>query len=76
VTVKIQQIGQGQADSKYSKGFNSWAHLALMLIFYFTKNQAVRDISNGLRLATGNLNHVGMEQVLSMSTVSYQNEWC
>ena len=46
---------------KYQKGFNSWTHLASMLFCQFAKSQSVRDISNGLRSATGNLNHLGIE---------------
>jgi len=34
----------------------------------------VRDISNGLRSATGNLNHLGISKAPSKSTVSYQNK--
>ena len=33
----------------------------------------MRDISNGLRSATGNLNHLGIDKAPSKSTVSYQN---
>ncbi|MFT7421105.1 MAG: hypothetical protein ACI9QN_002032, partial [Arcticibacterium sp.] len=31
-----------------------------MFFCQFAKSQSVRDISNGLRSATGNLNHLGM----------------
>jgi len=59
---------------KHQKGFNSWAHLVSMLFCQFAKSQSVRDISNGLRSATGNLNHLGMLKAPSKSTVSYQNK--
>jgi hypothetical protein len=45
---------------KYQKGYNSWTHLISMLFCQFAKSQSVRDISNGLRSATGNLNHLGL----------------
>jgi len=45
-----------------------------MLFCQFTKSQSVRDISNGLRSATGNLNHLGIEWAPSKSTISYQNK--
>jgi hypothetical protein len=45
-----------------------------MLFCQFAKSQSVRDISNGLRSATGNLNHLGMLKAPSKSTVSYQNK--
>ncbi|MCB4235340.1 DUF4372 domain-containing protein [Kaistella anthropi] len=32
-----------------------------MLFCHFAKSTSVRDISNGLRSATGNLNHLGIK---------------
>ena len=49
-----------------------------MLFCQFSNGQSVRDVSNGLRSATGNLNHLGIDKAPSKSTVSYQNknrEW-
>lgn len=69
--------GKHQSD-KHSKGFNSWTHLVSMLFCQFAKSQSVRDISNGLRSATGNLNHFGVSRAPSKSNLSYQNkhrEW-
>ena len=65
-------VKEKQTD-KHSKGFNSWTHLVSMLFCQFAKSQSVRDISNGLKSATGNLNHLGIETAPSKSTVSYQN---
>ena len=45
-----------------------------MLFCQFAKSQSVRDISNGLKSATGNLNHLGIEKAPSKSTISYQNK--
>lgn len=59
---------------KHQKGYNSWTHLVSMLFCQFAKSQSVRDISNGLRSATGNLNHLGIEKAPSKSTISYQNK--
>ena len=66
-------VFEKQTD-KYQKGFNSWTHLVSMLFCQFAKSQSVRDISNGLRSATGNLNHLGIEQAPSKSSLSYQNK--
>ena len=59
---------------KHQKGNTSWTHLISMLFCQFAKSQSVRDISNGLRSATGNLNHLGILKAPSKSTVSYQNK--
>jgi len=66
-------VKEKQTD-KYSKGFDSWTHLLSMLFCQFANSQSVRDISNGLRSATGNLNHLGIKKAPSKSTVSYQNK--
>ncbi len=66
-------VREKQTD-KHEKGYNSWTHLVSMLFCQFSKSQSVRDISNGLRSATGNLNHLGVNRAPSKSTVSYQNK--
>lgn len=67
-----------QETDKHQKGYNSWTQLVSMLFCQFAKSQSVRDISNGLKSATGNLNHLGIQRAPSKSTISYQNkhrEW-
>ena len=66
-------VAEHQTD-KHQKGYNSWTHLVSMLFCQFAKSQSVRDISNGLRSATGNLNHLGIVKAPSKSSVSYQNK--
>lgn len=66
-------VEEKQTD-KHQKGYNSWTHLVSMLFCQFAKSQSVRDISNGLRSATGNLNHLGVEKAPSKSSISYQNK--
>ena len=66
-------VVEKQTD-KGCKGFNSWTHLVSMLFCHFAKSTSVRDISNGLRSATGNLNHLGVNRAPSKSSISYQNE--
>jgi hypothetical protein len=45
-----------------------------MLFCQFAKSQSIKDISNGLRSATGNLNHLGVVKATSKSSISYQNK--
>jgi hypothetical protein len=66
-------VNEGETD-KHNKGYNSWTHLVSMLFCQFAKSQSVRDISNGLRSATGNLNHLGVQKAPSKSSISYQNK--
>lgn len=71
---KFNKLVESKGTDKHCKGFNSWTHLVSMLFCQFAKSQSVRDISNGLRSATGNLNHLGINKAPSKSSVSYQNK--
>jgi len=71
---KFSKLVKEKGTDKHEKGYNSWTQLVAMLFCQFAKSQSVRDISNGLRSATGNLNHLGIERAPSKSTVSYQNK--
>jgi len=59
---------------KFNKGVNSWTHFVSMIFCQFSKSNSLRDISNGLRSATGNLNHLGLSKAPSKSSLSYQNK--
>ena len=71
---KFNKIVKRRETDKHNKGFNSWNHLVAMLFCQFAESQSVRDISNGLRSATGNLNHLGVNKAPSKSSISYQNK--
>ena len=70
----FSKLSDKYSSNKHNKGFDSWSHLVSMLFCHFAKSGSVRDISNGLRSATGNLNHLGIVRAPSKSTVSYQNK--
>lgn len=72
--IKFGKLVKERQTDKHQKGYNSWTHLVSMLFCQFAKSQSVRDISNGLRSATGNLNHLGIDKAPSKSTISYQNK--
>src|SRR5271157_2429616 len=72
--IKFSKLVKDKQTDKHNKGYNSWTHLVSMLFCQFAKSQSVRDISNGLRSATGNLNHLGIQQAPSKSSISYQNK--
>jgi hypothetical protein len=45
-----------------------------MLFLQFSASNSLREVSNGLRSATGNITHLGLKKVPSKSTLSYINE--
>jgi hypothetical protein len=71
---KFNKLVKSKQTDKHCKGYTSWTHLVSMLFCQFAKSQSVRDISNGLRSATGNLNHLGIDRAPSKSSISYQNK--
>lgn len=71
---RFKKLSLMKQTDKHNKGYTSWTHLVSMLFCQFAKSQSVRDISNGLRSATGNLNHMGVQKAPSKSSVSYQNK--
>lgn len=71
---KINQLVKKHQSNKHSKGINTWTHLVSMLFCHLAKVSSLREISNGLRSATGNLNHLGVEIAPSKSTLSYINQ--
>ncbi|MCH8515100.1 MAG: IS4 family transposase, partial [Cyclobacteriaceae bacterium] len=70
----MKKLVKEKQTDKGCKGFDSWTHLVAMLFCHFAKSTSVRDISNGLRSATGNLNHLGISKAPSKSSISYQNK--
>jgi hypothetical protein len=45
-----------------------------MLFCQLSKSQSLRDMSYGLKSATGNLNHLGISKAPSKSSIGYQNK--
>jgi len=72
--LSFNKLVKTRQTDKHQKGYTSWTHLVSMLFCQFAKSQSVRDISNGLRSATGNLNYLGIQKAPSKSTISYQNK--
>ncbi|MBL4708191.1 MAG: DUF4372 domain-containing protein [Flavobacteriales bacterium] len=71
---KFHQLVKSHNSDKYQKDYSSWTQLVSMLFCQFAKSQFLRDISYGLRLATGNLNHLGIHKAPSKSTIVCQNK--
>jgi hypothetical protein len=70
----FDKIVTEKQTGKHHKGYNSWTDLVSMLFCQFAKSQSARDIRNGFRSSTGNLNHLGIIKASSKSNISYQNK--
>ena len=69
----VKKIIREAGTDKHSKGYDTWSQFLSMVFCQFSGCDSVRDISNGLKSATGNLNHLGISRAPSKSTVAYQN---
>lgn len=69
----IRKIIREEKMDKHSKGYDTWSQFISMMFCQFSGCDSVRDISNGLNSANGNLNHLGICRAPSKSTVAYQN---
>lgn len=66
-------VAKHQTD-KHQKGINSWTHFVTMLFCQFSKLNSLRDVCNGLKSASGNLNHLNVKSPPCKSSLSYQNK--
>ncbi len=69
----IRKIIRQAKTDKHCKGYSTWSQFVSMMFCQFSGCDSVRDISNGLNSANGNLNHLGISRAPSKSTVAYQN---
>jgi len=70
----IDSMVKKHGTDKHNKGINTHAHLVSMLFCQFSASQSLREISNGLLSATGNLNHMGLRSAPCKSSLSYINK--
>ena len=70
----FKSLVKEKASDKHCKGINSWTHFVSMVFLHFSSSNSLREISNGLKSATGNLNHLGIKRSPSKSSLSYINE--
>lgn len=70
---KIRKLIRESGTDKHCKGYDTWSQFVSMMFSQFSNCDFVRDISNGLNSANGNLNHLGIARAPSKSTIAYQN---
>ncbi len=56
-----------------AKGFSSWEQTVAMLFCQLAQSKSLREITDGLRVTCGKLNHLGLTQAPARSTLSYAN---
>lgn len=56
-----------------TKGFSSWDQLVAMLFCQMAQAKSLREISDGLAVSGGKLNHLGLSSAPAKSTLAYAN---
>ena len=61
-------------SNKHSKGNDAWSHFVTMVFCQFSKSNSLNDVCNGMRSATGDLNHLGVTKAMRRSSLAYNNQ--
>ena len=58
---------------RHAKGFPSWSQYVAMLFCQLAQAKSLREISDGLAVTCGKLNHLGLSAAPAKSTLAYAN---
>ena len=58
---------------RHAKGFSCWDQCVAMLFCQFAQAKSLREITDGLRVTCGKLNHLGLREAPAKSTLAYAN---
>jgi len=70
----FNKIVENHQANKHCKGNDAWTHFVTMMFCQFSKSNSLNDICNGMRSATGDLNHLGVNKAMKKSSLAYVNE--
>lgn len=68
----MRLVAESNAE-RASKGFSSWDQFVAMLFCQFAQSKSLREITDGLAVTMGKLNHLGMRKAPPKSTLGYAN---
>lgn len=71
---EFNRIVRRHGGERNAKGFTCNDQMVSMLFLHFAGLNSLREITDGLRVTTGKLNHLGLKEAPSKSTLSYANE--
>jgi hypothetical protein len=70
----FKKLVEKHQSNKHCKGNDAWSHFVTMVFCQFSKSESLSDICNGMRSATGDLNHLGVAKAMKKSSLSYNNQ--
>lgn len=68
----LSAVRQTRAE-RHAKGFSCWSQAVAMLFCQFANAKSLREVSDGLRVTCGKLNHLGLRSAPCKSTLAYAN---
>ncbi len=71
--VSFMQLVRKTGAERHAKGFASWDQYVGMLFCQLAQAKSLREISDGLAVTCGKLNHLGLSKAPAKSTLSYAN---
>ena len=71
---KVLQISQDLGGERYTKRFNAWIHLTVMLYAVIKRFDSLREITTSLLADTRKLAHIGIRFKISRSTLADANK--
>uniref|UniRef100_UPI004056928B IS4 family transposase n=1 Tax=Alistipes sp. TaxID=1872444 RepID=UPI004056928B len=71
---KILQISVKNDGERYTKRFNAWIHLVVMLYAIIKRFDSLREITTSLLADTNKLSHIGIDFKISRSTLADANK--
>ena len=69
----VEEAAKKFKSDKGSSRLDTWTHLLSMIFCHIGNCLSLRDITNGMRSAGGNLNHMGIGSAPSRNALSHQN---
>jgi len=70
---RFARVVRQTSAERHSKGFTSWDQCVAMLFCQFAQSKSLREISDGLAVTCGKLNHLGLRSAPAKSTLAYAN---
>lgn len=70
----FDKLVEKNQSNKHCKGNDAWTHFVTMVFCQFSKSNSLNEVCNGMRSATGDLNHLGLTKAMKKSSLAYNNE--
>lgn len=71
--IAFMRLVQRTGAERHAKGFSSWDQYVAMLFCQLAQSKSLQEITDGLAVTCGKLNHLGLRTAPAKSTLAYAN---